>query len=176
MMLFQAKDSIPWDLVDCIGKIPDVGGLMRVIACVYNRGWDPAAIIVINAARTGSYSVIAGLLQASYLNVVNFEPRSFWKTLERDGDVEGALKWSITPDKSPPPRVNNLTVGNITPKMCNITPALLHALPELKYNSIHSGVEEDLITQALTYSMAKCIADRADFKGSDVEFIDRDIM
>ncbi|CAB9524178.1 expressed unknown protein [Seminavis robusta] len=189
--MFRAHSRVlDADVVDTIGKTPSAQGMMRVLACVYNRGWNPVAVIVVHTGRAGFYEGVASHLHASKINLIDFSPKVFWRMVNESGfEVDAALEATIFPPKDLKAlnhihamgfpkdggRVkfakSQITDGNISYETCQLTTELLNMIDNLKWET--NPPVEDLDTGTiLCYYMVECISKRTCFKGSDLDFID----
>ncbi|CAB9531633.1 expressed unknown protein [Seminavis robusta] len=178
------------DVVDTIGKTPNAQGMMRVLACVYNRGWNPVAVIVVHTGRAGFYEVVASHLCASKINLIDFSPKVFWRMVnESDFEVDAALEATIfcPKDMKALPHIHalgfpkdggkvkfaksHITDGNISYAPCQLTADLLNMIDNLKWEVDPPSGDLDTGT-ILSYYMVECISKRARFEGSDLDFID----
>ena len=81
--------------VDSIGQTLDINGMTRVLACVYNKGWDPVAIIAVHTGRPSYLELLASHLQASKVNVIDFSPKPFFKAIKKGHEVDEALELAM---------------------------------------------------------------------------------
>lgn len=169
-LLKSRKLSYP--IVDSIGKIPDARGFMRVMACVINKGWDPVATIVVSNNRPGVLDTMAGFVQAAKINLIRFEPLTFWSLVNSNYSINEALKLTIHNEESPLPRINYMSPSKLSVEYANITLSLSGYLSTLTWEKSQSLKEMDAIESTLAYFFAKCIAERKKFRGSDLQFLD----
>ena len=103
-------------MVDTIGKMLDICGMMHVMACIYNHGWDPVVIIIVSNVHSATFNKAASYLQASLINYINFEPGSFYLTPKKGRNVETAFEDTMEDKELQLPFVNPLTPDNFNVK------------------------------------------------------------
>lgn len=177
--IFGHSAVLDADVVDTVGRVPDAKGIMRVLACVYNQGWDPVAIVAVYTGRPGHFEVLTSHLQASSINLIDFSPKPFYKAMKKGLDVDDALDMAIGGENVDLfSHVNMISMpkdaeGRIPYEECRVTDNLLASLETLTYDYLQASGESEGIANSLAYYMAKCVAERAAYSGKDLDFIER---
>jgi hypothetical protein len=149
---------------------------MRVLACIYNQGWNPEGLIFVYAGREDGIEGLASQLGNVDVNTVYFSPKPFWRKVNGGMDVDTALEDYIETDEKLTEEFPHLHAMGLSKEdgvipfvKCRITEGLLTTLDGLNWQSIPPEREKE---GSLSWYMFKCMSERSKFDGSDQEFID----